>query len=59
MHSGNYQDNVTIPLSCEHDYDATAGDKNNEITADLDANADAASCSVATTQPAMSRLTKP
>ncbi len=43
MHSGNYQDNITIPLSCEHDYNATAGDKNDEIAADLDADADVAS----------------
>ena len=41
--SGNYQDNVTIPLSREHDYDATAGDETDEIAADLDANANAAS----------------
>jgi hypothetical protein len=41
--SGNYQDNVTMPLSREHDYDATAGDEIDEVTADLDNEADPAS----------------
>lgn len=39
--SGNYQDNITTPLSREYDYDATANDEIEEITADLDADADA------------------
>ena len=43
MRSGNYQDNVTMPLLCEHDYDATAGNEADEIAADLDDNANAAS----------------
>jgi len=37
--SGNYQDNITTPLSREYDYDATANDDIDEITADLDADA--------------------
>jgi hypothetical protein len=43
-HSGNYQDNVTILLTCEHDNNATANDELNgggTIT-DLDVGAEAA-----------------
>jgi hypothetical protein len=43
MCSGNYQNNIIIPLSHEHDYDATAADEIDEIAADLNANANAAS----------------
>ena len=43
MHSSNYQDNITIPLSHKHDYNVTAGNENDEIAADLHADADAAS----------------
>jgi hypothetical protein len=39
--SGNYQDNITTPLSREYDYDATATDEIKEIIVDLDADADA------------------
>jgi hypothetical protein len=41
--SGNYQDNITTPLSREYDYDATADDQIDEITVDLDDDADVAS----------------
>jgi hypothetical protein len=41
--SGNYQDNITMPLSREYDYDATADDQIDEITVDLDDDADVAS----------------
>ena len=40
MRSSNYQDNITTPLSREYDYDATADDEINEVTGDLDADAD-------------------
>jgi len=40
MCSSNYQDNIITPLSREYDYDATADDEINEVTGDLDANAD-------------------
>jgi len=45
MCGGNYQDNVTMPLSREHDYNATANDGINKVAADLngDANANATS----------------
>jgi hypothetical protein len=41
--SGNYQDNITMPLSREYDHNATANDEIDEITADLDDDADVAS----------------
>jgi hypothetical protein len=41
-----------MPLSREHDYDATAGDETDEIAADLDDNADPA-CGVL---PAIERV---
>jgi hypothetical protein len=41
--SGNYQDNITMPISCEYDYDAAANDETDELAADLDPDADAAS----------------
>ena len=47
MCSVNYQDNITMPLLCEHDYDATAGEscgnEIDEIATNLDNNAHAAS----------------
>ena len=35
-HSGNYQDNVTTPLSCKYDYNATANDEIDKKTVELD-----------------------
>jgi len=40
--SGNYQDNITTPLSREYDYDATAGDEIDEISTNLDDDANVA-----------------
>jgi hypothetical protein len=40
--SGNYQDNITTPLACKHDCDATANDEIDD-TVDLDGEAEAAS----------------
>ncbi len=40
MRSSNYQDNVTMPLLHEYDYDAIADNEINEVTGDLDADAD-------------------
>ncbi len=40
MRNGNYQENVTVPLSREHDNDATADDKIEDINADLDDDPD-------------------
>jgi hypothetical protein len=37
--SGNYQDNIVIPLACEHDDDATAEEEANEDVGDLGAQA--------------------
>jgi len=36
LHSGNYQDNVTTPLSCEYNYDATTDDEIDKKTVELD-----------------------
>ena len=43
MRSGNYQDNVTTPLPCEHDEDATANDEIDEEVEDtnMDTNVEA------------------
>jgi hypothetical protein len=40
MHSSNYQDNITMPLSCEYDYDAIADNEIDKVIGDLDADAD-------------------
>ena len=42
MCSGNYQENIAMPLSHEHDNDATADDKIDDVTADLDNDTDVA-----------------
>ena len=36
LHSGNYQDNVTTPLSYEYNYDATTDDEIDKKTVELD-----------------------
>jgi len=36
LHSGNYQDNVTIPLSHKYDYDAMADNEIDKKTVELD-----------------------
>ena len=41
MRSGNYQDNVTAPLTREHDNDAIADSDPEEIVADLAPDIDA------------------
>ena len=40
--NGNYQENVTLPLSREHDNDTTADDKLMDVDTDLDNDADIA-----------------
>jgi hypothetical protein len=42
MRSGNYQDNITTPLSREHDHDATDDNEIDGIAADLDADMEVA-----------------
>jgi hypothetical protein len=39
MRSRNYQDNITMPLSHEYDYDATANNEIDEVDAELDDDA--------------------
>jgi hypothetical protein len=38
--NGNYQENVTLPLSREHDNDATADDELMDVDPDLDDDAE-------------------
>ncbi|KAI9448889.1 hypothetical protein F5148DRAFT_1153303 [Russula earlei] len=48
MHGGNYQDNVTAPLSHEHDNNAVGDDKDDESVVDMpDADADTANVDAA------------
>ena len=41
MCNGNYGDNITTPLSGEHDNDATAANNIDEVTVELDDDDDA------------------